>query len=86
MVDVVQVYCRIKEEQAMFTIEISDGLRTTSKDFAYKANAVKSATRIKEAGYVLFDNPELWPWQRKVVPVSICVYDSNDKDTCIIIM
>ena len=67
----------------MYTVEISDNQRTCEKTYKRVSNAIKAATKAKANGYIYFDNPYLYKWQRKVSALRVTVYNTETGTTII---
>lgn len=62
------VQAKIKGEAAESTVE---------KEFKYKANAIKEASKTVNRGYVILDNPEIAKKDRRKAIKHVTVFDSE---------
>ena len=64
----------------MYCVEAKSDIGIVSKEYAYKACAIKEAARVANAGFVTLDNPEMDPKYRRVEISSVIVYDTKNPD------
>lgn len=67
----------------MYIVSVKNNFETLEKEYIRKRNAIKAAQKALKDGYVVENNPELWPWQRKHEICSVCIYDSAAPETTI---